>query len=196
MNDEFNNNSNNNSNNKFNNIKDNLFTKKNKYIAFFGFYAIFFGVLIIMMNINNTTNTNIKEEIINDTYTSSSAANYKFLDNYTSSYLFTIDEQETELNEKIKLLIEVPFINQIIKNSKFTIKENTDSLFINNYEIDNSTLSDILLLDSNNDDFINYISLNINETGYVESVNYNISSFYKNIDSSVNNVSLVVNFES
>lgn len=175
--------------------KKELIPKKTKYIAFFGFYAVFFAVLLIMINIGDNKTVEEKEEVI-DTYTNSIAANYKFMDKYTISSIFTLNEQVIELDKDSKILSEVPIINQVIKNSKFTIKENNDNGFTNNYEIDNSTLYNILYdsLDEG-DDSINYITLSIDESGLVTNVSYELSSFYQKLDSNNKSSTLIIKFE-
>ncbi len=160
--------------------------KKRKTIIFFGFYLIFFTFLIIYirsykddLKVTETDNVLYKTELIeNGTYSS----RYTIIEN-EDTYTFEIkkDDENYEASEyKYKNLLDIYTIKRIIKNSKYILKTESGTGYINyRYEIANNSLADILNQNSNIENEANPLTIYVDKDKNIYQIDMDLSNYMK-----------------
>ena len=172
----------------YNDWKDQPDVKKRRMILFFGFYFVFFALLIYFIR---TTREQVKvppvkeEDIIykTDMIENNNYQYSYYIEENDNTYTFSgvRDDENYELSEyKYKELVNIYTIKQIIKNAKYLLKvENGSDLISYKYEITNKVLAKILNYKENLEDGTNPIIIFVGKDKNIYQIDFDYSNYMK-----------------
>ncbi len=184
-----------------------LITSKNgKIILFFGFYFIFFTVLIIMsrganIGSNSYTNSLYTNKENNTLYS------FEKLNNEEYQYEYTIQENyeiKTYNNDNIyemtgykySHLLKLEEIKRIIKKSKFLNKTlYSDNYYHLNFEIKTYELLELFNANNVDNASLNTLMVKTDLNGNVKEIEYDFSNYISVIDEDIKIYKVVIKYE-
>ena len=165
--------------------------KRKKMIAFFGFYLVFFLVLIVWLRSTNDGNKKVPEQ-------GETEITYKtdYIENSNYTYIYEIEENDQkytfkgirddnnyEVSEyKYKSFLDIYNIKKLIKNSKYLYKTDNDGVISYKYELDNKVLSNMLQDGKNPEEGINNIVVYVDTNNEVYKIELDFSNYMRSIE--------------
>jgi len=165
--------------------------KRKKMIGFFGFYLVFFVVLLIWIK---STDDGTKPP----TEKTETEITYKtdYIENNSYTYVYEIEENDQkytfkgirddnnyDVSEyKYKAFLDIYNIKKLIKNSKYLYKTDNDGIISYKYELDNKILSNMLQDGKNVEEGINNIVVYVDKDNNVYKIELDFSNYMRSIE--------------
>jgi len=172
----------------YNDWKERPDIKKKRMILFFGFYFVFFALLIYFIKTtrNEVKVPPVKEEDVLYKTDMIENNNYQYsyyIEENDNNFIFEgfRDDENFDLSEyKYKELVNIYTIKQIIKNSKYLLKiENGTDLISYKYEITNNALAKILNNNEKLENETNSIIIYVDKDKNIYQIDFDYSNYMK-----------------